>query len=225
MSRIAVIIPALNAEAGLAKTIESVAGDPVSEIVVSDGGSADRTREIAEPLATTIVIGPKGRGGQLRRGAEAASADWLLFLHADTVLSPSWRAVAGNFISIPTNAERAGVFTLRLDSKAPGARRVERGANWRTRRFGLPYGDQGLLISRRLYEKTGGFRDMPLMEDVDIVRRIGKRRLHLFDAQAITSAARYERDGWIARPARNLFCLGLYFLGLPPSVIARIYSR
>lgn len=224
MSRISVVIPALDAAAGIARTIDSVAGDPVAEIIVSDGGSSDDTVATAEAAGARVVSGERGRGAQLRHGADAAESDWLLFLHADTVLSPSWRAEAGNFIAIPSNRGRAAAFWFRLDSKDPQARRIERLVAWRCRTFGLPYGDQGLLISRKLYEETGGFDAIPLMEDVALVRRIGQRRMHLFDATATTSAARYERDGWWRRPARNLICLGLYMIGVPPHFIARLYA-
>lgn len=224
MSRISVVIPALNTAAGIARAIESAAGDPVAEIIVSDGGSADETVSIAEAAGARVLTGSKGRGVQLRQGAEAASSDWLLFLHADTALSPSWRAEVGNFIAMPGNRGRAAAFRFRLDSKTPQARRIERLVAWRCRRLGLPYGDQGLLISRRLYEECGGYDAVPLMEDVALVRRIGRRRLHMFDAAATTSAARYERDGWWRRPARNLICLGLYMIDVPPRFIARLYG-
>ncbi|MEE8246899.1 MAG: glycosyl transferase family 2, partial [Alphaproteobacteria bacterium] len=89
---------------------------------------------------------------------------------------------------------------------------------------GLPYGDQGLLIHRDLYSRVGGFRPLPLMEDVDIVRRIGARRLVVLEAAALTSAARYRRAGYLRRSLRNLACLGLYFLGVPPRLLVRLYG-
>jgi hypothetical protein len=88
----------------------------------------------------------------------------------------------------------------------------------------LPYGDQGLLISRRLYDAVGGYRPMPLMEDVDLVRRLGRARLHPLGASMLASARRYRRDGYWRRPLRNLCCLALYFAGVPPRVIARMYG-
>jgi len=222
-AKLSVVISTLNAEDGLAAALDSVGGMSDAEPIVSDGGSADGTLSIAEASGATVVIGPKGRGGQLRRGAEAATGDWFLFLHADTVLSPSWRAEVGNYISITSNRKRAGFFRLRLDSQAPQARRVERLVDWRCRTLGLPYGDQGLLISREFYEQIGGYRGLPLMEDVDLVRRIGRKCLHGFDATATTSAAKFERDGWTWRPVRNVTCLILFFLGVPARWIARIY--
>lgn len=223
--RLSVVIPALDAARTIGATLESVDGEPVSEIVVADGGSTDGTAAIAEAAGAHVVRAERGRGTQLRAGAEAAGGDWLLFLHADTVLTASWRAEARNFMTIPSNAGRAGVFRFRLDSRAPQARRLESRVDWRCRTFGLPYGDQGLLIARGLYDAVGGFDPVPIMEDVAIVRRIGRKRLQFFDAAAVTSAAKYERDGWRGRPARNLVCLGLHFAGLPPRWIARLYGR
>jgi hypothetical protein len=98
-------------------------------------------------------------------------------------------------------------------------------AAWRARRLGLPYGDQGLLIGRAFLESLGGYPPLPLMEDVALVRRIGRRRLDALAADAVTSAARYRREGYVARPLRNLFCLGLYFAGVPPAAIRRLYGR
>ncbi len=95
---------------------------------------------------------------------------------------------------------------------------------WRCRRLALPYGDQGLLLPRALLDAVGGVRPLPLMEDLDLVRRLGRRRLSALDADAVTSAARWERDGWLRRSARNLLCLGLFFAGVPPRLIARVYA-
>ena len=89
--------------------------------------------------------------------------------------------------------------------------------------FALPYGDQGLLIHRDLLRAAGGIRPLPLMEDVDLVRRLGRHRLVRLDAAAVTSAAKWQRDGWTRRSARNLLCLALWFLGVPAHCIARLY--
>lgn len=219
---ISVVIPTLNAETGLADAIASIR-DGAMEIIVADGGSTDCTPAIAQAEGVRVVASEKGRGRQLRAGGAAATGDWVLFLHADTYLPASWRAAADAFTGDPANRFHAAVFTFALDDASPQARRMERLVGWRTRRLGLAYGDQGLLISRAFYDRLGGFRDMPLMEDVDIVRRIGKGNLSVLDAKAVTSADRYRRGGWWARPLRNLFCLSLYFLGVSPDFLARIY--
>lgn len=221
-----VVIPALNAARSLARTLDSLSGnhDLKLSVAVCDGGSRDGTTIIARQAGATVVNAEPGRGGQLAAGALTGSAPWLLFLHADTTLSAGWAAAARRFMAQPANAPKAGYFRLRFASADPRARRIERLAAWRSRTFGLPYGDQGLLIERALYRQIGGFRALPLMEDVDLARRIGRRQLAALDAEAVTSAERYERDGWLARPMRNLGCLALYFAGLSPGVIRRLYG-
>ena len=118
---------------------------------------------------------------------------------------------------------RAGYFDFALDDRAAAARRLEKLVAWRCRFLGLPYGDQGLLISRALYDAVGGFAPLPLMEDVDLVRRLGRRRLARIGARCVASARRYRQDGYWRRPLRNLLCLALYFARLPPKRIARLY--
>ena len=223
---LSIVIPALNAEPEIEATLAALA--PIAglayEIVVADGGSADGTVVLAERLGARIVVGAHGRGRQLIAGAAAAKGDWLLFLHADTRLSPGWQAEVTDFIAQPENAERVGIFRYVLDDEAAAARRLERIADWRGRRLGLPYGDQGLLIARDFYDAIGGYRPLALMEDVALVRRIGRRRLIWLETAAVTSARRYREGGYLLRPARNLLCLALYFLGFPTRLIARLYA-
>ncbi len=226
---LSVVIPALDAAdclpAALAALGEARGSGLLAEVLVVDGGSRDATAEIAEAAGAQVIeAATANRGRQLAAGAEAAKGEWLLFLHADTRLAPGWsRSVAG-FASDPAGAGQAGYFALALDDRAPQARRIERLANWRARRLGLPYGDQGLLIGRSFYRELGGFAALPLMEDVELARRIGRRRLVPLEAAAITSAARYRQGGWWRRPLRNLTLLGLYFLGLPPGWLRRLYG-
>jgi rSAM/selenodomain-associated transferase 2 len=225
---LSVVIPTLNARARLPGCLGALraarAAGVVDQVIVADGGSSDGTGEIARALGAIVVTAPTGRGPQLAAGAAAACGGWLLFLHADTRLAPGWeRALAAHWAD-PRAAEVAAAFHLAFDEVSDGAARVARLANWRTRRFGLPYGDQGLLIARSLYQAVGGYRDLALMEDVDLVRRLGRRRILLLDAVAVTSAARYRRGGWWARPARNLLVLALSLLGAPPRIVRRLYG-
>lgn len=216
---VTVVIPTLNAASVLPRALAALGG--WAEIVVADGGSTDGTAEIARAAGTVVVAGPRGRGVQIAAGIAAAGSPWLLLLHADTRLAAGWAAAAAAHMR--TEPDRAGYFRFALDSADLRARRLERAVAWRCRALALPYGDQGLLIARTLLDAVGGVRPLPLMEDVDLIRRLGRRRLALLPANAVTSAVRWERDGWRRRSARNLACLAMWYAGVPPGWIARVY--
>ena len=222
-----VVIPTFNAGPRLARVLETLMegrNGLVGEVVIADADSIDGTRELAGGLGARVIAAPKNRGAQLAAGASAAGGDWLLFVHADTVLAPGWRDEATRFIADPSNAERAAVFRFALDDPGHAARGLEAVVSLRCRILALPYGDQALLIDRGFYQRLGGFSSLPLMEDVELVRRIGRARLAFLASAAVTSAARYRRDGYFLRPLRNVLCLTLYFLGVPPQLILRLYG-
>ena len=226
-STLGIVVPTLDAAATIGATLASLAEGRglIAEVVVADGGSRDGTRAIAAAAGARVVTAPAGRGSQLAAGAAAVAGEWLLFLHADTRLAPGWAAEAARFIAAAQSRERAAVFRFALDDGRVAARRLEALVAWRGRALGLPYGDQGLLIARPLYDALGGFPALPLMEDVALVRRLGRRRLVFLETAAITSAARYRCEGYLARSLRNLACLGLYFARVPPRLIVRLYRR
>lgn len=220
--RLSVIIPTLNAQRTLAETLRSVGTG--HELIVVDGGSTDGTAELAKQFGATAIVAPRGRGIQLAAGAAHAHGEWLLFLHADTRLQLGWTEDVNAHCSGAAARSQAAVFRFALDSACWQARLLESAVRWRTRYLGLPYGDQGLLIAKEHYIAVGGFRPIPIMEDVDLVRRIGRRKLALLGTRAMTSAERWQRDGWFIRSLRNLACLGLYFCGVSPRTITRIYG-
>ena len=229
---ISVVIPTLNAERGLSSSlsalVEAAVEGLVREVIVADGGSRDATQRIAEEMGATVIATAPGRGCQMAAGARHARMPWLLFLHSDTSLEAGWGREASDFmrrVDQSGGRPRAACFRFNLDDNGLAPRVLESAVQLRSTLMALPYGDQGLLIPRRLYDEVGGFRELPIMEDVDIVGRIGRRRLTTLRSRALTSARRYRCDGYLGRIARNQACLALYFLGVSPERIARIYER
>lgn len=221
-AKLSVIIPTLNAASGLERSLPSLAeglqAGLIRELILSDGGSDDATKQIADAAGAVFLTGPASRGGQLRRGAEVAEGEWLLFLHADSVLPAGWSdAVVAH---IPSG--RPAAFQLKFDGVGLMPKLVAGWANLRSHMFSLPYGDQGLLVSRKDYDVAGGFADIPLMEDVAITRALQKR-ITLLPLAVTTSAERYERDGWLRRGRRNLGLLLRYLCGANPKNLARRY--
>ena len=170
------------------------------------------------------VHGPPGRGVQLNAGAARADGRWLWFVHADSTLPAAFLAI---FRELDRSGDTAGgSFRFALDSVDWQARVWERGVALRVAWLGLPYGDQGLFVRRAVFERMGGFRPIPLMEDVEFVGRLKRegRIVHL-NVKIVTSARRWEREGWWRRTGRNLGLLALYYVGISPERLARGYER
>ncbi|MBU2868934.1 TIGR04283 family arsenosugar biosynthesis glycosyltransferase [Pacificibacter marinus] len=220
---ISIIIPTLNEAPNLpdtlARVMEGLNTGVVRELVISDGGSTDDIAALAAEVGATFIAGPAGRGGQLARGAETAQGDWLLFLHADTWLPDGWSDAALQQIQA---GHGALAFSLSFRSAGFMPKMTSAWANLRSRVFGLPYGDQALLISRRLYDSIGGYPDQPMMEDVAIARAL-KGQITLSPLCVQTDATRYQTNGWLAQGARNLWRLLRYLLGGRPEQPHRGY--
>lgn len=225
---LSIVIPTLNAAKTLPSCLAALrlaerAGPP-HEIIIVDGGSGDDTRALARRAGAQVIEANRGRGTQLRAGGQAVNGEWLLFLHADTILAGGWPGAISRFISDPASRYRAAYCRLGFDDDRPAHRLIAAAANLRSRLFGLPYGDQMLLIHRDYYRTIGEYPALPLMEDVALVRRIGRRNLQqLPDVTALTSAERYRRNGTLRRVVHNWICLGAYFLDVSPERIARFY--
>ena len=224
---LSIVIPTLEAggalPACLGSLVEGLRAGLIREVIVSDGGSTDATRPIADAAGAALVSGAPSRGGQLRRGAAAASGAWLLFLHADTVLPAGWAGI----VRARMDEGGAAAFRLGFDAEGLAPWLVAGWANLRTRLLGLPYGDQALLVSRAAHDAAGGYPDIPLMEDVALARALRRRggRIALLPLRVTTSAARYRRAGWLRRGGRNMVCLAQYFAGADPERIAARYRR
>jgi len=220
---ISVVIPTLNAAAELGPCLatlgEGLRAGILRELVISDGGSTDATRDIAEAAGALWVEGPPGRGGQLARGVAATGGAWVLVLHADTELSDGWPGAV--LAGIETG--RPGYFRLRFRARGPGAAWVAGWANLRARLFGWPFGDQGLLVSRADYETAGGYPDIALMEDLALARALPRTRP--LAATATTGAERYRAHGWLRQGAANLWRQARFLAGADPERLARAYRR
>jgi rSAM/selenodomain-associated transferase 2 len=216
---ISVVIPTLDAEATLPDTLSALIPASldglVREVIVVDAGSKDHTREIADRAGADVIETGPGRGSQLRAGAAAARQPWLLFLSADAVLDHGWEREASHFMDSSRLAAAAFRFALDDDGAAP--RLLEALARLRFAGLRLPYGDQGLLIPRMLYDAIGGHRELSGMEDVDIARRLGRRRIKLLRARAVSSARGYREDGYLRRVLNNQIALVRYALGVSPA--------
>ena len=222
---ISVVIPTLNAAQTIGPTLaclyQGMGQSLVCELIFADGGSDDGIEDIAKEVGAILINAPKGRGSQLRAGAEAAKGKWILFIHADTVLSENWVAVMGKHIKTETHA---AYCNLRFDTNSFPARFIATCANLRSRLIGLPYGDQALLISKHLYKASGGYPNIPLMEDVTLVRKL-RGKISALDIIATTGSDRYINDGWFNRAGKNLGTLMRYYLGVSPEKLSERYRR
>ncbi len=222
---VSVIIPTLNAEGAFAPLLsslfEGLDSGVIREVIVADGGSDDATVIMAEKVGCMVVTGAEGRGEQICNGILVAKGDWLLILHADSVLEAGWSIELDRYFDKPS---KAWYFDLKFDSPHAMARVTSAWANRRARWFGLPYGDQGLLVNRDLLTSVGGYAELPLMEDVATAQRL-KGRLNPLPFTVTTSAARYESLGWFRQGTKNIWRLLRYYAGASPESLARDYDR
>jgi rSAM/selenodomain-associated transferase 2 len=214
-----VIIPVYRDADALARTLADTDFAGAELIVSSVSGDATLALlRLAYP-GIVWVEAPRGRAAQMNAGAVSARGEWLVFLHADTRLPRGWT----DAISLASHdpGVNAGCFRFALDSTSTMARVIERGVRVRVALFGLPYGDQGIFVRRDAFEALGGYTELPIMEDVDLVRRLRRTGRLFRSALAATSARRWERDGWL-RQARHLAMILLYFCGVRPARLIRL---
>ncbi len=222
--RLSVIIPALNEAGNVGNTVARLLHEPGVEVIVVDGGSADDTAEEAVAAGAKVIASQPGRAVQMNAGANFADGDTLLFLHADTVPPDDYLMHIEQTLSKPGVV--AGAFLLRVDSDLPGIRVIERLANFRAQRMGLPYGDQGIFLRKSTLDDVGGVPIMPIMEDYELMRRLKRRgRIAIADAFAVTSGRRWERLGVLRTTVINQLVIIGYHLGMPPERLKGWYGR
>lgn len=223
---ISIIIPTLNAQDALGRSLvplfDGVHQGVIREVIFSDGGSQDRTKEIADDLGAIFMSGPASRGAQIARGMTAAQGEWLLVLHADTVLPDDWVNLCMTHST--QFVDKVGYFDLAFDHGGFGARTVAKWVWLRSRLFGLPYGDQAIFIARHHLDGIGGYPDLPLMEDVALARMVSPH-LRPLGGHVTTSAEKYRRHGWLKQGARNLIMLCRFLLGADPQRLYEAYYK
>lgn len=230
MTSVSVIVPLLNEEKILPAFLDHLETFPMAEAICVDGGSGDRTGDIllqwrgsAGRFRRWVSIGPPGRALQMNAGAKQARGEALLFLHADSRLPPG--ALDAIAYALEDVSVAGGAFRLKIDSSGLFLKMITAAANLRSRWLGLPYGDQGYFVRREIFEKIGGFKALPIMEDVDFIRRLKQRgAVLLLDAPILTSARRWAAEGHLYATLRNFALLVLYFLGVSPEKLTRWYD-
>ena len=221
---ISIIIPALNEEENIAACLACCGTSPGTEMIVADGGSRDRTVEIARSLGARVIVSSPGRSRQMNLGAREASANLLLFLHADTRLPAGFADSVSEVLSRPGTV--AGAFRFRLDARSPSLSFIQRVANWRSRRFQLPYGDQAIFLKKVIFEEMGGYPEMPIMEDYEFIRRLKRKgRIYTAPLPAVTSARRWMEVGVWKTTLLNWAIVIAYSLGVSPATLARWYRQ
>lgn len=220
-ARISIIIPTLNESQNIQATLASTHSTNV-EVIVVDGGSTDNTVDIVESLGVKVIAGYKNRARQMNAGARNATGDILLFLHADTVLPVDFDAMIRSALQQPSSV--GGAFALRINAPDLGLRLVEWGVKWRSKLFKMPYGDQAIFITKEKFNKIGGFPELAIMEDFELIgnlKQLGK--ITFIPVPVITSPRRWLKKGILQTTLINQIVIIAYFLGISPERIRSWY--
>ncbi|HUY84164.1 MAG TPA: TIGR04283 family arsenosugar biosynthesis glycosyltransferase [Steroidobacteraceae bacterium] len=229
MKTLSVIVPMLNEERAIARTLDAIAaGAPgaavLVEVVVVDGGSSDRSRDEARPRCARLLVAPRGLARQMNAGAAAARGDALVFVHADTLVPPSFAGDIAAALADP--AVVGGRFDLRLDDGAPMLRLIGWLISARSRLSRTGTGDQAIFVRRAVFDRLGGYRDLAVCEDLDLARRLKRAgRVACLRSQVTTSARRWRERGVLATTMRMWFIRAAFLLGVSPTWLAHLYNR
>ena len=222
-----IIIPVLNEEGVINDVINRVwnlDGASGTEIIVSDGGQDCRTLDAIISDDVIKVRSPRGRGRQMNEGAGYAAGDILLFLHADTELPLNALSLVGN--AMQDGHYAGGAFDLAIKSPHPLFRMIELSASLRSRITRIPFGDQAIFMRKDYFDTMGGYRDIPIMEDVEIMKRVKKKgdSIVILRSRVATSSRRWDSEGIVRCTLRNWLLQALYPLGVSPHTLVRLYK-
>jgi uncharacterized protein len=229
-AKISIVIPALNEARSIAKVFASINALPNVEVILVDGGSIDDTISIAQAYGVKVISSTQGRAHQMNAGATAATGDILLFLHADTLLPLGFETMVRATLQPPLEGEQpapvAGAFSLQIDDPLPSLRWIERLVAWRSRWRQMPYGDQAIFLTAATFREVGGFVEMPIMEDFELIRRLQRLgRIETLAAPVVTSARRWLKRGvWQTTFINQAIVFG-YLVGVSPARLATWYRR
>jgi rSAM/selenodomain-associated transferase 2 len=228
--QISVVIPVWNEAKGIERLLRYLlATGCCAEIIIADGQSDDSTVNVVEKFAAQqpipiipIVSTRRGRGAQMNAGARESKGDTLFFLHADTLPPTNWDRIIEETVNTPDTA--AGFFSYSLNTASVGLKIIELGVAIRSGVFGLPYGDQGLFVTRQIFDKIGGFAEIPLMEDIEILQRLRKHgKLREAPLSVVTSARRFQKHGTFQTFAKDAILSAAFHAKVPPHLLARFY--
>lgn len=222
--KISIIIPVLNEAAKIHDTLTRVLNATNVEVIVVDGGSRDETVAIAKSLGVKVISAKPGRASQMNAGAAVANGDILLFLHADTLLPTNFDTLI--CLALQDARTIAGAFELRIDAKLWGLRLIEKMVNARSRLFSLPYGDQALFLKATIFHEVGGFPDLLIMEDFELMLRLRREgKITIIPASVLTSGRRWQKLGVVKTTLINQLVIIGYFLGVSPDKLVHFYRR
>ena len=224
VEKISIVIPVLNEAIAIRTVLAQVLDTPNVEAIVVDGGSEDDTVAIAQTMGVKVISTTAGRARQMNAGVAVATGDILLFLHADTQLPSKFDSFVRQALQKPGTV--AGAFELRINAQLRGIKLIERMVNWRSHFLSMPYGDQAIFLKTSVFTELGGFPNLPIMEDFELMRRLKRLgQIAIVSAPVLTSGRRWQKLGVVKTTLINQLIIAGYFLGVPPAELVRWYRR